>query len=123
MGAGSGDYVTPENLNSVMEFDHVIRVHADGLVTDERDTYAPELYDDDVSPGWTLLNGYSGQYCYSGPVMHPSEFIGGGMAKDILSEPGVYVALVASYSCEEHEDECECDTDEGWAVARKDDES
>jgi hypothetical protein len=32
--------------------------------------------------------------------MHPSEFIGGGMARDILAEPGTYVAVAAYYSAE-----------------------
>lgn len=111
--------VTVDNLSDVMEFDHVIQVHADGTVTDDhpdvRSLWAPSLLDGELDgPGWTLLNGYSGQDRYSGPVMHPSEFIGGRMAQDILARPGFYVAVVANYSPED--EDAELDT-EGWAIA------
>jgi len=121
MALTQGKTVTTETLNDVMEFDHVIQVHPDGTVT-EPDIYAPELHDGEVSPGWSLLNGYSGQYGYSGPIMHPSEFIGGGMARDILAEPGIYVALVAYRTPEDTDDESGDSGDDvdGWAVAQKD---
>lgn len=108
--------VTRDTLNSVMEFDHVIRVHPDGTVSDEWGVFAPELYDGKLSPdtGWTLLTGYSSQDRYSGPVMHNSESIGGGMATAILSDPGVYVAIAASWTPDDDSE----DTIEGWAVAR-----
>lgn len=104
-----------KTLNDIMEFDHVIEVHQDGSVTHRADIYAPELVDDTVSDGWELLNGYSGQYLYSGPVMHSSEFIGGRMADDILSTPGIYVAVVATTTDKEFAE----DNIYGWAVARK----
>jgi len=97
-------------LNDVMGFDHVIVIGEGGTVADAQGIYAPELHDGEVSPGWTLLNGYSGQDRYSGPIMHASEFIGGGMADDILSTPGVYVALV-DYAGDDSESD-------GWAVAK-----
>lgn len=82
-------------LNDRMEFDHVIEVTAAGDIIDRSDLYAPDLYDDELAdPDWVLLDGYSGQHGYSGPMMHASEFIGGRMASDILADPGVYVALV-----------------------------
>lgn len=99
-------------LSHVMEFDRVIRVHADGTVSFPNDIWAPELHDGDLlGDEWGLLDGYSGQYRYSGPMMHQSEFIGGQMARDILERPGYYVALV-NY---------EIDDDEPteWAVARR----
>lgn len=103
-------------LNAVMEFDHVIRVHEDGSITDEPNTWAPELHDGELSAregdSWTLLNGYSGQSGYAGPIMHASEYIGGGMERDIRETPGVYVALV-DYPSDDSEPE-------GWAVARLD---
>lgn len=105
------------NLNDVMEFDHVIEVRGDGTVIARPDVYAPNLYDDDFEPGttgWALLNGYSGQHGYSGPMMHQSEFIGGRMARDILDTPGVYVALV-NYTLEEDADGEWYPTE--WAVA------
>jgi hypothetical protein len=95
-----------KSLNSRMEFDHVIEVHADGSVTDT-DLYAPGLYDGEVqSDDWTLMDGYSGQHSYSGPVMHPSEYIGGRLERDILAQPGFYVALVSYISTEAPEHDC-----------------
>ncbi len=117
--------VTRDTLNTVMEFDHVITVHADGTVTEPTDIYAPTLYESTLdSDAWEMLNGYSGQDNYSGPIMHDSEYIGGGMADDILSTPGTYVAVVSTYEPAEHETEpcdVECNHEtyvEGWAIAR-----
>lgn len=102
---------TRDNLNSIMEFDHLIlvkqgRVHSTWLL------HAPELHDGELDqlPGgpWRLMNGWSGQYLYSGPIMHQSEFIGGAMADHILENDGYYIALV------DYPDEGE---PEGWAVA------
>lgn len=105
-----GDYLA---LSNVMEFDHVIEVLPGWRVTSRHDLHAPSLYDDDLdTPGWTLMDGYSGQYGYSGPLMHQSEFIGGGMARDILDTPGVYVALVSYPSDDSEPTE--------WAVAVRD---
>ena len=101
-------------LNDLMQIDHVIHVDADHNVTDAPDdVWAPEVYTDDIDQGngWTLLNGYSGQFGYSGPEMHPSEYIGGRLAEDIIDTPGYYVATVV----------CDPDSDEvtGWVVAFK----
>lgn len=105
---------TPETLNSIMEFDRVVEVHADGTVTARHDLYAPELHDGEMmgADEWSLLNGWSGQDGYPGPLMHASECIGGGMARWILETPGIYVALV-DYPLDDSEAE-------SWAVARRD---
>lgn len=108
-------------LDDIMSLDHVVEVHDDGTVTDgPAGIYAPTVTDerpDDCR--WTLLNGYSGQYRYSGPIMHNSEFIGGRMADDILSTPGIYVAVAAQWSPDDDDDDYDTpDTVEGWAVAR-----
>lgn len=102
-------------LNDLMEFDHVIHVHDDGTITDgPPGVYAPNLYDDEIDDeSWSLLDGYSGQDRYAGPVMHNSEFIGGRMEEDIRAQPGLYVAIVAYWPTDD-EDE---DNVEGWAVA------
>jgi hypothetical protein len=116
--------VTRDNLNAIMSFDHPIRVHDDGTVTDGLDgIYAPTLCDDELDDSqWEFFStGYTGQYGYRGPIMHNSEFIGGRLADDILSTPGVYAAVVADWSCGEDSDDCEdsgCDHAEGWAVVR-----
>lgn len=96
-------------LNEIMDFDHVIEVHEDGSITDRPDIYAPDLHDGEVGSGWKLLNGFSGQDRYAGPIMHQSEYIGGGMERFIRESPGVYVALV-DYPLDDTEPD-------GWAVA------
>jgi hypothetical protein len=131
-GTTTGRPVTPDSLNGVMAFDHVIRVHADGTVTEPRDVWAPEPIDGDgtlstrAGEPWELVTGYSGQHGYAGPVMHPSEYIGGGMARDILARPGLWVALVVPGECDEDgctPGECDHDTEPaGWAVAHIPDE-
>ena len=134
--------ITPDKLNDVMEFDHVIRVWPDGTISKPRDVFAPDVSNlgEDVSEPWDLMTGYTGQYGYKGPCMHASEFIGGRMAEDILSEPGWYVALVAEadqcrepgcedcspfliatsngeWTCPHGCDLCASDEPAGWVVA------
>lgn len=110
-----------DNLNHVMEFDHVIRVHEDGTVdTTVEGVHAPELYDEelDTSTGWRFFStGYSGQDSYNGPIMHASEFIGGRLADDILSTPGLFVAVV-SYLLDLDDEDDELDVT-GWAVLHR----
>jgi hypothetical protein len=144
--------VTPEDLNSLMEFEVVIEVHPDGSVSTRHDlnpyfdlNVATDGTDEfDIQEGWELLTGFTGQYSYNGPVMHPSEYIGGGMARHILETPGLYIVLeVSAYgehewqyarmtgnkSCavcglmplDEDDEDSPCRQDEpaGWAVAFK----
>ncbi len=121
---------TSSDLNSVMEFDHVIYVDELGDVhegTMNDVVFPPSLCDDELDTyGWTFFTyGYSGQHGYNGPIMHNSETIAGSLAADILAQPGYYVALVSTYTCEGwHEaigedipDDCDGDHAEGWAVA------
>lgn len=126
-----------ETLNSIMEFDHEIRVSVTGEITDsELDFYGtatmyltdPETgrweLETDMPEGWSLLEGFTGQYSYNGPVMHPSEFIGGGLERHIRETPGHYVAITVGSDCNytedgcDEEDGCLCESD-GWAVAFK----
>lgn len=126
------------DLNTVMEFDHIIQVDSDGNAYDaqlsQAPVYAPSAEDDpehdvllDGEPWkdskWSLMTGYTGQYGYNGPVMHASEFIGGSMAEFILSNPGLYVAIVVEAPCDydgltlcELDTGCDCEA-AGWAVA------
>jgi hypothetical protein len=67
--------------------------------------------------GWHFMHGYTGQDSSSSRsfIMHSSEFIGGRMERDILSQPGYYVAVtVDGLLPEGMEDD---DTLVGWAVA------
>ena len=108
-----------KTLNDRMDFDHVIRVTDDGEVVDgPAGVYAPTLWDGELDSGrWEMLNGYSRQDGYPGPIMHSSEYIGSSMARDILAKPGVYVAVVAEYSPEDDDPDGE-PVAEGWAVCR-----
>jgi hypothetical protein len=106
--------VTRDTLDSLVEFDCVFQVLPDGSVFERPALYGPEVYDSTVTAGWTLVDGYSGQYGYSGPIMHASEYLGGRMAQDTLDTPGVY-CLVVAYGVDESEDGPEPD---GWCLAR-----
>lgn len=130
--------LTPDTLSATMDFDHVIKVTADGTIEEPTGIYAPDCEWDkehdillNYAPykdcnGWSLLTGYTGQYSYNGPTMHASEYIGGGLARDIMATPGYYVSLVVEYRCyddpDEHEPRCTpdlgCDCEPaGWAIA------
>lgn len=105
--------ITPDNvnaLNDATEFDHPFSVHpADesGAVTitdGPPSLYAPSLIDGELDDDrWAFVDGYSGQYSYGGPIMHDSEFLGGGMARDVLEQPGTYVLVAAQYLCTDEE--------------------
>ena len=120
-------------LNDTMEFDHVVMVAEDGTITEPRDIHvyadlnvAKDGTDEfDLSDGWELLKGFTGQYGYNGPVMHSSEYVGGGLERHIKETPGYYVSLVVNASCD-YGGTTECNVDQGcdcepagWAIAYK----
>jgi hypothetical protein len=115
---------TEKELSDAMEFDHPIRVHDDGSISDIENFYAPDMHDGEIesNTGWRLITGWSGQYSYSGPVMHNSEYIGGALAKHILSTPGIWVAVVCTWlagECSCYADgynSCETDVTDGWGL-------
>ena len=98
--------VTPDTLNDEMEFDSVIYSHGDGTISDAHTMRSPYVYIAELEDGtwvgealdepWELVDGFSGQYGYSGPHMHASEYIGGGLARHILETTGFYVAVVVT---------------------------
>lgn len=114
--------VTVDTLNSNIEFDCPFKVlnTRDGhtfIQSAHDDIYAPqvalsvdkdgngvgeETIDDttwnEPQTTWEAVNGYSGQYGYSGPTMHPSEYLGGGMARDVLEDEGA-VYVVTTVEC------------------------
>lgn len=105
-----------ERINA-LDFDHPFTI-VDGEVSDAPgDIYAPDVYHDDVDDvdiqgdGWSALTGMTGQYSYHGAVMHPSEFIGGGIARALVEDfdaGTVFVVVVVG----------DLDDDEpvGWAI-------
>lgn len=123
-----------QSLSEIMEFDHVIEVHADGSITDApTNLYAPEFHGEDERlegrEPWSLFSiGYTGQYAsaHSG-VMHNSEFIGGGLERDIRATPGYYVSVVCYWEPNDDDIDAMAFTDdpsdrsesviEGWGVA------
>jgi hypothetical protein len=118
--------VDPQYLGDLMEFNTVIEVDDSGRVKFRPDLYAPDVYETDDGTavdgtGWDLLDGYSGQYLYSGPVMHPSEYIGGLLARDILDSPGIYAAVVVDDYTEATLDDPDSDNVAGWAIAQRED--
>lgn len=152
----------PYWLNRIMDLGHVIRVNPDGTI-DEHPArshpgtpYAPEsvmmtdhdgqIRDGDEEDwirrvrdaGWEPERGWTGQYGYSGPVMHASEFVGGALADHVAETPGLWVAVEVSClpdeapdkNDEDHDPE-DCETCErsdagdyepaGWAILHMDD--
>lgn len=96
-------------LRAWAEFDHVFGVGADGRLWDIKGVWAPDVMHVDgashpndvegLGAAWeTFSVGYTGQHGYNGAVMHASEYIGGRLADDILSQPGVYV--VCAVECD-----------------------
>lgn len=123
--------MTMPPLNELMEFDRVLQVTPKGILI-----YRPDvnIYADlnvtkdgtdefELSEGWTLLTGFTGQHGYNGPVMHPSEFVGGGLERHIRETPGYYVVLIVEGRCD-YDGSTECDPEvgcscepAGWAIA------
>lgn len=105
------DFDAPFNLNLRDDAGRVTLSRADGVYAPsvELDPKHGLLVDDytvDRSP-WRAVSGHSGQHGYDDPIMHASEFIGGGMADYLLSTaedcPTYVVCEVAVTECD---DEC-----------------
>lgn len=104
-------------LARMMDFDHVVRVEADGTFADNLHGTPPapdSPTDPDINstaiegcPDWTLItSGLTGQHGYNGPWLHDSEQLEGGVAERVFEHAashggGFYVAIYAQYSCEE----------------------
>lgn len=140
--------VDRETLNGAVEFDSPFRIVGqmqDGRTVIENPldgVHAPDvmLWVDKSGSGvgeeeidnvawnlpqdkWEVVNGYSGQYGYSGPTMHASEFLGGGMARDVLENVGaVYVLTtvecMANWEATEEEEQEVRDNPAGWMLLK-----
>lgn len=114
-----------EQINAI-EFDHPFTLHPDGTITDPPGVYAPSVYHNDETdvgvsdPAWHPLTGMTSQYGYHGAVMHPSEYIGRGIAEYLLElaadEPRTFV--VTAVECWPTEDDPEPEP-AGWAILMK----
>lgn len=110
-----GNVMSERTLNDIMQFDHVIRVK-NSVITEDNfpiPVFAPELMigtdadgqilseherhmiQDAKRYGWDVQTGWSGQYSYSGPIMHTSEYIGGALADHIRETDGYWVVVAA----------------------------
>lgn len=102
------------------DFDSPFEVRANGTVTDSG-LLAPSVWhseSDDVQidgSSWEALTGWTGQYGYSGAVMHASEQFEGGIRDHVLSTPGTYVLVVVNVLPDEDDEDPE---PAGWAVLR-----
>ena len=122
-----------DNLNDAIEFDSPFRITETGEMEsvyvytpyvehDETDEYTIDGIPRKSQSVWEAFStGYSGQYGYRGPVMHASESIGGALAADILSTPGVYLVTAVETDCEgaeafcAYDNGCDCEP-AGWIV-------
>lgn len=119
----------PDDLNTVIDFDCPFTVTADGtVIADDRDAPSgpdgvvcePDLAGLSICGlGWSPVTGYSGQYGYSGPVMHASEQLAGGMARDILATPGTYL-VTCVYS--EIDEDGNAEDPTAWILLRLDED-
>ena len=104
------------DLDEIMAPGTVVEVSPDGAVHQRGDMRQPymEYYGNDswdLSAGWELLKGHSGQEGYEGPAFHSAEYIGGGLEEHILSHPGFYCVLYHLADLEDETDE------EAWFIA------
>lgn len=110
------------HLDSLLSESNVIRVNEDGTVSDvEPNVYGPDVYvtyDDDgkehvtCEGNWDMERGWTQQYLYNGPMMHPSEYVGGKIADHILETPGLW-CVVVPYDLDSG------DLAEGWVLCHR----
>lgn len=108
---------TPDNLNSLVEFDSAFIVTPEGIES-AHGVYVPAVQNADVgdiyieSTKWEALTGYTGQHGYNGAVLHSSEYLGGGLARDILEDVGGIYAITTVEDLEDPENPV------GWCVLK-----
>ena len=125
------------DLDDIMTFDHVIQVDANGTITHPSGIYAPETIvetDDDgqilavhkttlkaslARQGWEMITGFSGQHGYAGPIMHASEYVGGGLETYIRTTPGIYTVVVVECLGTDSDDDGDAEEPAGWAILRR----
>lgn len=115
-------------LQKIADFDHPFTVDEHGNLADALGENAPEVFHVEGVPGveleiggpWhTVSDGFSGQDRYRGPVMHSSEYLGGGIADHVLSEPGTYVVCSVEVLPDDEDPE---PLPAGWVVLKKDED-
>jgi hypothetical protein len=113
-----------EQINAV-DFDHVFYID-DGTLTPAARTLvttnhtAPDVEldpsrDVTVSGKWSAITGMTGQHGYRGAVMHPSEFIGAGIAQ-VLAEDYPAGTLFAVVEVRDEDGSFPDGDPIGWAI-------
>lgn len=125
------------NIDKETEMDSTFSIDENGSVVDSPNSvYAPEVYSYEDGTieginGWEPVTGFSGQYGYSGPLMHPSEVMGGSnMEKYVRENPGTYALVQPSNGdytpmAEDDEDYNDYGDDmfvDGWMLLKKSEE-
>jgi hypothetical protein len=107
-----------ENINAV-EFDHPFAIYNGQVIEDIPGVYVPSVYNSDEadididSAYWVALSdGWTGQYGYNGPVMHPSEYIGEFIANRLEEIAEDYKA----FGITEVMDDTDADNVIGWVI-------
>lgn len=113
------------------EFGSVYLLDGPAADPQEIQEYAPEVfYDPDQGllidgetekiRGWQALTGFTGQYGYNGPIMHPSELWTDAMLERlrILSQDGplTFTLQVVESPCYLRDEPCLSDELVGWVV-------
>lgn len=103
-----------------VDFDHPFTISRDDwTITDAPDAYAPSVRHSDTDDveidgdGWTALDGLTGQYGYSGAVMHQSELVGPNVMRamlDVLDDEPAAVFVMAVVDSDDDGEPA------GWAV-------
>lgn len=129
--------LTREELDTLAQsiqdqpFDCPFTIAPDGTLSDVDHLYAPTVYHDDATDimidgaGWSALTGLTGQYSYSGAVMHPSEYVGRGIAEHLAylaaDEPCTFVLVVCEVLPEDDADAGADDPEPaGWCILMRD---
>lgn len=84
-----GSVHAPEINMQTDDDGQILKEHDDAMMADVK------------RQGWDVQTGWTGQYSYSGPGMHESEFIGGSVEEHILETPGLWCALPLYVESEE----------------------
>ncbi|MFI8976872.1 hypothetical protein ACIGO9_28595 [Nocardia asteroides] len=107
------DYYSASNLDGLMGYGAVVRVGANRQVCEDDSAEAPDaLVGDDGAltvsvEGWAPVAGFSATGDSSVVIRTEDEFIGDGLAGQILSKPGLYVRTFAG--------------EDSWVVLHQDD--
>lgn len=131
--------VTRDTLDAAVEFDSpfTLTPNGDGTAYLKRWTggrIAPDAWmreDGELEwiaqENWEPVDGHSSQQGYTGPIMHSSETLSGGMAARIIAEGGTYAVVAVEQDTDHLDPDSDYDAivdardnPAGWALMRAD---